>query len=31
MGKNVKEAAPVLIVQNVIILQANVIVLQDGR
>ena len=31
MVKNVKEGAPVLMVQNVITLQANVIVLQDGR
>lgn len=31
MAKNVKEGAPVLMVQNAITLLANVIVLQDGR
>lgn len=31
MVKNVKEGAPVLMVQNAITLLANVIVLQDGR
>ena len=31
MAKNVKEGAPVLMVQDAITLLANVIVLQDGR